>query len=143
MGSIVSNIAKCNTLVPGLIVVCGATATGKSRLAIALAKRLNSVILSADSRQVYREFNIGTAKPTIAEQKEVPHYLIDICDPTETLTLADYQAQAQELIESSQEAEVRRQQPEVRSDEGGKGSDKDIQNSILCNSSTPPLPSPL
>jgi tRNA dimethylallyltransferase len=81
-----------------LIVICGPTASGKSGLAIALAQKLNGIILSADSRQVYREFNIGTAKPSIAEQQQIPHYLIDICDPTETLTLADYQAQAQGLI---------------------------------------------
>ena len=52
-----------------LIVICGATATGKSGLALALATRLNSIIISADSRQVYREFDIGTAKPTLAEQQ--------------------------------------------------------------------------
>ncbi|MBE9005153.1 tRNA (adenosine(37)-N6)-dimethylallyltransferase MiaA [Fortiea sp. LEGE XX443] len=83
-----------------LIVICGATATGKSGLALTLATRLGSVILSADSRQVYREFNIGTAKPTLAEQKLVPHYLIDICEPTDTMTVADYQQQAQALIAS-------------------------------------------
>ncbi len=88
-----------NTNVPYLIVICGATATGKSGLAISIAQRLNSVIVSADSRQVYREFNIGTAKPTLSEQKQVPHYLIDICDPTKTLTLAAYQAQARQVIE--------------------------------------------
>ncbi|MBP5977782.1 tRNA (adenosine(37)-N6)-dimethylallyltransferase MiaA [Brasilonema sp. CT11] len=83
-----------------LIVICGATATGKSGLALDLARRLDSVILSADSRQVYREFNIGTAKPTEAEQNLVPHYLIDICNPTNTMTVADYQEQAQALIAS-------------------------------------------
>jgi tRNA dimethylallyltransferase len=83
-----------------LIVICGATATGKSSLAMNLTRRLSSVILSADSRQVYREFNIGTAKPTLAEQKLVPHYLIDICDPKDTMTVADYQEQAQALINS-------------------------------------------
>jgi tRNA dimethylallyltransferase len=56
------------------------------------------VILSADSRQVYREFDIGTAKPTLAERKLVPHYLIDICNPTDIMTVADYQEQAQRLI---------------------------------------------
>jgi tRNA dimethylallyltransferase len=81
-----------------LIVICGATASGKSSLALNLAMQLNSVILSADSRQVYKEFDIGTAKPTLAEQKLVPHYLIDICNPTETMTVADYQEQAQGLI---------------------------------------------
>lgn len=83
-----------------LIVICGATATGKSGLALNLAMRLGSVILSADSRQVYREFDIGTAKPTLAEQRAVPHYLIDICAPRETMTVADYQEQAQALINS-------------------------------------------
>ncbi|MEH2263951.1 tRNA (adenosine(37)-N6)-dimethylallyltransferase MiaA [Nostoc sp.] len=83
-----------------LIVICGATATGKSGLALALAMRLGSVILSADSRQVYREFDIGTAKPTLAQQKLVPHYLIDICAPTDTMTVADYQQQTQALIAS-------------------------------------------
>ncbi len=81
-----------------LIVICGATATGKSCLDLSLAQRLNSVILSADSRQVYREFDIGTAKPNMVEQKSVPHYLIDICEPTEIMTLANYQEQAQALI---------------------------------------------
>ena len=93
---------------PALIVICGPTASGKSGLAIAIAQRIreqiqwgqydNAVILSADSRQIYREFNIGTAKPSAVDQAQVPHYLIDICNPTETLTLADYQDQAQGLI---------------------------------------------
>jgi len=83
-----------------LIVICGATATGKSGLALSLAQRLDTIILSADSRQVYRDFDIGTAKPNIAEQKLVPHYLIDICEPTQVMTLADYQEQAQALIAS-------------------------------------------
>lgn len=84
---------------PILIIICGATATGKSGLAIELAQRLNTVILSADSRLVYRGFDIGTAKPSLAEQAIIPHYLIDICDPTDILTLADYQEQVQQLIE--------------------------------------------
>jgi tRNA dimethylallyltransferase len=82
----------------GLITICGATATGKSGVAVAVASRLRSPILSADSRQVYREFDIGTAKPTKSDRTSVPHYLIDICDPRETLTVAEYQEQAQKLI---------------------------------------------
>ena len=82
----------------GLIVILGATATGKTNFAIALAKHLHAPILSADSRQVYRHFDIGTAKPTLDERQEVPHYLIDIAAPETTLTLADYQDQAQNLI---------------------------------------------
>ena len=84
-----------------LIVICGVTASGKSGLALEIAQRLNTAIISADSRQIYREFDIGTAKPSLAEQKLVPHYQIDICEPTETLTLAEYQQQTQELIKTS------------------------------------------
>lgn len=90
----------------GAIVICGPTATGKSGLAVVLAERLNSVILSADSRQVYREFDIGTAKPTEGDRKRVLHYLIDICDPTETLTVADYQQQAQVLISGLHQSNI-------------------------------------
>ncbi len=90
-GSTVHDMSK-------LITICGATATGKSGVAVAVASRLRSAILSADSRQVYREFDIGTAKPTKVDRTSVPHHLIDICDPTETLTLAEYQQQAQKLI---------------------------------------------
>lgn len=86
------------TIMPGLIVICGATATGKSSLALHLAQGLGSPILSADSRQVYREFDIGTAKPTAADRRNVPHYLLDICDPTDNLTVADYQDQANQAI---------------------------------------------
>lgn len=94
-------IANLNTPVPRLIVISGPTATGKSGLAIALAQRLNSAIISADSRLVYQEFNIGTAKPTPAEQQLVPHHLIDVCKPTETMTVADYQSQVQALLARS------------------------------------------
>jgi tRNA dimethylallyltransferase len=81
-----------------LIVICGPTGTGKSELALRCAERLNSPILSADSRQVYQEFDIGTAKPSLSDQARVPHELIDICVPTETLTVAQYQQMAQDLI---------------------------------------------
>ena len=62
---------------------------------------LNLFIISADSRQVYREFDIGTAKVTQAERNLISHYLIDICEPTETLTLAEYQEKAQNLINNN------------------------------------------
>lgn len=83
-----------------LVAIGGPTATGKSGLAIALSRRFNGVILSADSRQVYREFDLGTAKPSVSEQLQVPHALIDCCDPTETLTVAEFQQQAIALIET-------------------------------------------
>ena len=85
----------------GLIVVCGATATGKTALALEIAQSINSIIISADSRQVYREFDIGTAKVTGSERELIPHYLIDICEPTETLTLAEYQEQEKNLVKSN------------------------------------------
>jgi len=96
---------------PGLVVIGGPTASGKSSLALALAQRLGdgglgSMVLGADSRQVYREFDIGTAKPSPAQQQAVPHALIDLCDPTDTLTLAQYQRAAQAII-AQQHAQAR------------------------------------
>jgi tRNA dimethylallyltransferase len=82
----------------GLIVICGPTATGKTDLALQLAERLNAPIISADSRQVYQEFDIGTAKPSLAERARVKHYMIDIYPPTYTLTVAEYQQQTRRLI---------------------------------------------
>ncbi len=84
--------------VPILLVCGGPTATGKTGLALALAPRLGAQILSADSRLVYQGLDIGTAKPTAAEQAQVRHHLIDLLPPTATLTVAQYQAQAQALI---------------------------------------------
>ncbi len=90
-----------------LIVICGATATGKSGLAIAIAQRLNSPIISADSRQIYREFDIATAKVAPTELALVPHYLVSTSDPYCTVTLAQYQSQAQTLIEKfHQQAQI-------------------------------------
>jgi tRNA dimethylallyltransferase len=93
-----------SSIVPCLITICGCTASGKSGLAIGLAQRLQAHnvaarILSADSRQLYREFTIGTAKPSSVDQAKIPHALIDLCDPNETLTLADFQAVAQTMIQ--------------------------------------------
>ncbi|WP_338429537.1 tRNA (adenosine(37)-N6)-dimethylallyltransferase MiaA [Synechococcus elongatus IITB3] len=89
-------------LKPGLIVLCGPTAAGKSSLAIAIARRLGSPILSADSRLIYRGFDIGTAKPTETEQRLAPHYLIDLCDPRQGFTVGDYQDQVAPLIQQFQ-----------------------------------------
>ena len=84
-------------LVP-LVVVGGPTAAGKSQLALELARRHGGTIISADSRQVYRGFDIGTAKPTRAEPAEVPHEMIDIAEPTETYTVARYRSDARAAI---------------------------------------------
>ena len=66
-----------------LRIICGPTAAGKSALALSLAEREPTTVISADSRQIYRRFDIGTAKPTAAERRRVPHRGIDIADPTE------------------------------------------------------------
>ncbi|MBI5285603.1 MAG: tRNA (adenosine(37)-N6)-dimethylallyltransferase MiaA [Chloroflexi bacterium] len=73
-----------------LVAVVGATATGKTALAIELARHLDGEIVSADSRQVYRGMDIGTAKPTAAEQAAAPHWLIDAVSPDEPFTLATF-----------------------------------------------------
>ena len=75
-----------------LPVICGPTASGKSSLAIRLAVAAGASIISADSRQVYRGFDIGTAKPTAGEQLLVPHYGIDVAEPDERYTAADWAA---------------------------------------------------
>jgi tRNA dimethylallyltransferase len=81
-----------------LILIVGPTAVGKTELAIQLAERLGGEIVSADSRLFYRGMDIGTAKPTLEEQRRVPHHLIDIVDPDEILSLAVFQQKAQEAI---------------------------------------------
>ncbi len=73
-------------------VICGPTASGKSALALQLAEQFNGAIISADSRQVYRGFDIGTAKPDAADQARVPHYGIDVAKPDERYTAADWAA---------------------------------------------------
>ena len=82
-----------------LIVLLGQTAVGKTALSLKLAQELNGEIISADSRLFYRGMDIGTAKPTPAEQATAPHHLIDLCHPDETITLGDYQRRAYQTIE--------------------------------------------
>ncbi|MFW5714170.1 MAG: tRNA (adenosine(37)-N6)-dimethylallyltransferase, partial [Brevefilum sp.] len=81
-----------------LIVILGPTAVGKTSAAICLAKRLNGEIVSADSRQLYRKMDIGTAKPTLEELQAVPHHLINVADPDENWSLALYQREAYRII---------------------------------------------
>ncbi len=81
-----------------LILIVGPTAVGKTELAIQLAERLNGEIISADSRLFYRGMDIGTAKPSREELERVPHYLIDIVNPDETLSLAVFQEKAKNII---------------------------------------------
>lgn len=76
---------------PPLIVIAGPTAVGKTAASIALARRLDGEVVNADSRYFYRFMNIGTAKPDLTERQGVPHHLIDILDPRESMSLARYQ----------------------------------------------------
>jgi tRNA dimethylallyltransferase len=85
-----------------LLILVGSTAVGKTALSLRLAQRFEGEIVSADSRLLYRGLDIGTAKPTLAERTAIPHHFIDICDPDETLTLAEYQEQAYATIAAIQ-----------------------------------------
>ena len=87
-----------------LIVICGATASGKSGLSIALAKEISAEIINADSMQLYRGMDIGTAKLTIVEREEIPHHLLDILDVTEDANVASYQQLARTKIDELQNA---------------------------------------
>lgn len=82
-----------------LLALVGPTAAGKSALAMRIALRLETDIISADSAQVYRGLDIGTAKPTAVEQKLVRHHLIDLVEPDEDYSVADYQRDARQMIE--------------------------------------------
>lgn len=84
---------------PPLIAIVGPTGVGKTRLAVALSRELRGEIISADSRQIYRHMDIGTAKPTEEERKLVPHHLVDVVAPDEEFTLAQYQDRAYGAIE--------------------------------------------
>lgn len=84
---------------PKVIVIAGPTGVGKSNLGILLANRINGEIISADSMQVYKDMNIGTAKVSKQEQKMVKHYMIDIISPEERYSVSTYKKQAEECIE--------------------------------------------
>lgn len=81
-----------------LVVIVGPTGVGKTAAAVWLARTLGGEIVSADSRQVYRYMDIGTAKPTPEERAQAPHHLIDVVDPDQTLSLGEYQAMAYTAI---------------------------------------------
>ena len=83
---------------PKVIVICGPTASGKTALSIELAKKINGEIVSCDSMQIYKDMNIGTAKPTIDEMQGIKHYMLDIISPNERYSVADYKKQAKRAI---------------------------------------------
>ena len=81
-----------------ILAIVGPTATGKSALALALAESLRGEIVNADALQVYRGFDIGTAKPSAADRERVPHHLIDILDPSEVYSAGEFARRAREAI---------------------------------------------
>ena len=85
-----------------LIVICGATATGKSDLAISLAQQIDAEIINADSMQLYRGMDIGTAKLSVEERQGIPHHLLDVLEVTEDANVAWYQGRARAKISEIQ-----------------------------------------
>ena len=84
---------------PKVIVIVGPTASGKTALSIELAKKINGEIISCDSMQIYKDMNIGSAKPTIEEMQGIKHYLIDEVEPTHRFSVAEYKKRAEKSIE--------------------------------------------
>ena len=84
---------------PKVIVIVGPTASGKTALSIELAKKINGEIVSCDSMQIYKDMNIGSAKPTHEEMQGIKHYMIDIVKPDERFSVAEYKKQAEKAIE--------------------------------------------
>ncbi|MDD2233514.1 MAG: tRNA (adenosine(37)-N6)-dimethylallyltransferase MiaA [Desulfitobacteriaceae bacterium] len=86
-----------------LVIIVGPTAVGKTALGVDLARTINGEIISVDSVQVYKYLNIGSAKPTIAEQQNVPHHLIDFLEPDQLYSAAQFQNEANSLINNVRE----------------------------------------
>lgn len=91
-------MATKSRLEPLIVVIVGPTASGKSRLAMDIAKRFNGEIICADSRTVYRGMDIGTAKPTQADRHAIPHWGLDLVQPNERFTAADFKEYATKKI---------------------------------------------
>ena len=84
---------------PKILVICGPTASGKTALAVELARRHRGEVVSADSMQIYRRMDIGTAKPTQAEMRGVPHHMLDVADPEEDFSVARYVDMAAKCVD--------------------------------------------
>ncbi len=82
-----------------LLAVCGATASGKTALAVECAKRLGGEVVSCDALLIYKRLNIGTAKPTLEERGGVPHHMIDVVEPTENFSVSDFERMALPIVE--------------------------------------------
>ena len=82
-----------------VLVICGATASGKTALAVDCAKKFGGEVVSADSLLVYKDLNVGTAKPSLEERQGVPHHMIDVVSPTESFSVSDYERIALPILE--------------------------------------------
>ena len=82
-----------------IVVVCGPTASGKTALSIALAKAFDGEVVSADSMQIYRGMDIGTAKPTLEEREGIPHHMLDVAEPGESYSVSRYVQEATACVE--------------------------------------------
>ena len=89
-----------------IIVVCGATASYKTRLSVDLAKRYNGIVVNADSLQVYKELDIATAKIKEEEKEEIPHYLFDIVDKNDMYTVYDYQKDLRNILDNNKDKNI-------------------------------------
>ncbi len=83
-----------------ILVICGATASGKTKLAVDCALKLNTEVISADSQLVYKELNIGTAKPTAEEMRGVKHHMLDVVEPSCNYSVSDYEAAARKIADN-------------------------------------------
>ncbi len=86
-------------MTPKVVVICGPTATGKTRLSVELALELGGEIVSADSMQLYRRMDIGTAKATLSERRGIPHHMIDVAEPCDSYSVARYVDEAARCID--------------------------------------------
>lgn len=93
------DVQKDSIAVKKVLVICGATATGKTAFAVKCAKMLESQVISADSQLIYRHLNIGTAKPTAEEMEGVVHHMIDIVEPDASFSVSDYREKALPIVE--------------------------------------------
>jgi tRNA dimethylallyltransferase len=114
------NVLKVTDREPLVVVVLGPTASGKTALALAIARRFGGEIVNCDSVAMYREFDIGTAKPSAAERAEIPHHLLDCVDPLADVSAGEYARQARQILReiALRESEPRRHLPIVS---GGTG----------------------
>ncbi len=89
-----------------IIVITGPTGVGKTKLSIELAKKYHAIIVNADSMQVYKDLNIGTAKITKEEKENIPHYLFDIVNPTDMYTVYDYQKDLRNILDNNKDKNI-------------------------------------